>query len=143
MSNQIKDEYFAELAKISNSHTYTKGTSPNYDTIVDALATLNQEVEAGIFIIMGNDIKAAFRKDPDYKSAKEGEILYTGQFGTICGLPCLYAKLVPFLLYTSGRRRKTTHGKRTGKPENISINRLTPITIAWTRCATACKALPV
>ena len=47
MANQIKEEYFAELAKISNSHTYDNGTSPNYDTIVDALATLDQEVEDG------------------------------------------------------------------------------------------------
>ena len=118
MSNQIKDEYFAELAKISNSHTYTKGTSPNYDTIVDALATLNQEVEAGIFIIMGNDIKAAFRKDPDYKSAKEGEILYTGQFGTICGLPCLYSKLVPAkTIYVTNKEAVKFFVKREGSVE--------------------------
>lgn len=118
MSNQIKDEYFAELAKISNSHTYAKGTSPNYDTIVDALATLNQEVEAGIFIIMGNDIKAAFRKDPDYKSAKEGEILYTGQFGTICGLPCLYSKLVPAkTIYVTNKEAVKFFVKREGSVE--------------------------
>lgn len=95
MANEIKEEYFAELAKITNSHTYAKGTSPSYDTIVDALATLDQEVEDGMFIIMGNDMRAAIRKDSDYKASRQGEILYTGQFGTICGLPCLFSKLVP------------------------------------------------
>ena len=104
MANQIKDEYFAELAKITNEHTYAKGSTPDYDTIVDALQTLNQEVEDGMFILMGNDMKAAFRKDPDYKSSKQGEILYTGQFGTICGLPCLFSKLVPAkTIYVSHR----------------------------------------
>ena len=44
MANQIKDEYFAELAKITNEHTYAKCSTPDYDTIVDALQTLNQEV---------------------------------------------------------------------------------------------------
>ena len=104
MANQIKEEYFAELAKISNSHTYDNGTSPNYDTIVDALATLDQEVEDGMFILMGNDMRAVFRKDADYKASRQGEILYTGQFGTICGLPCLFSKLVPAkTIYVSHR----------------------------------------
>ena len=85
---------------------------------MDALATLNQEVEAGIFIIMGNDIKAAFRKDPDYKSAKEGEILYTGQFGTICGLPCLYSKLVPAkTIYVTNKEAVKFFVKREGSVE--------------------------
>lgn len=95
MANQIKDEYFAELDKITNSFTYANGSDPNYDTIVDALASLDQEVEDGIFILMGNDMRAVFRKDADFKSSRQGEILYTGQFGTICGLPCLYSKKVP------------------------------------------------
>ena len=104
MANQIKTEYFAELAKITNSHTYDNGGTPTYDTIVDALATLDQEVEGGMFILMGNDMRAVFRKDADYKASKQGEILYTGQFGTICGLPCLFSKLVPAkTLYITNR----------------------------------------
>ncbi len=95
MSNEIKDEYFTELAKISNSYNYAKGAKPNYATIVDALAELDQEVEDGMFILMGNDGRATFRKDPDFIASKQGEILYTGQFGSICGLPCLYSKKVP------------------------------------------------
>ena len=92
MANEIKTEYFAELAKITNSFEYT---AFNYAAIVDALAELNKEVESDMFIIMGNDLRALIRKDTDFISSKQGEILYTGQFGTICGLPVLFSKLVP------------------------------------------------
>ena len=92
MANEIKEEYFAELAKISNSSEYTEF---NYAAIVDALATINREVETDMFVIMGNDLRAAIRKDADFIASKQGEILYTGQFGTICGLPVLFSKLVP------------------------------------------------
>jgi hypothetical protein len=44
---------------------------------------------------MGIDGRAAIRKDADYKASRQGEILYTGQFGTIAGVPCLFSKLVP------------------------------------------------
>jgi hypothetical protein len=44
---------------------------------------------------MGIDGRAAVRKDADYKASRQGEILYTGQFGTISGVPCLFSKLVP------------------------------------------------
>ena len=44
---------------------------------------------------MGWDGKAAIRKDADFKASRQGEILYTGQFGDICGVPCLFSKLVP------------------------------------------------
>ena len=92
MTNHIKEQYFAELAKISNHYDYDVF---NYDAFVDALAQLNREVESDMFIIMGNDGRAAIRKDDDYVASRQGEILYTGQFGTINGLPCLFSKLVP------------------------------------------------
>lgn len=92
MANHIRTQYFGELAKISNTSTYT---TLNYDTIVDALQTIGREVESDQFIIMGLDGKAAIRKDADFKASRQGEILYTGQFGDICGVPCLFSKLVP------------------------------------------------
>lgn len=92
MANEIRSEYFAELAKISNESKYT---TFNYAAIVDALASINKEVETDMFIIMGADLRAAIRKDSDFIASKQGEILYTGQFGTICGLPVLFSKLVP------------------------------------------------
>ena len=92
MSNEIKTEYFTELGKITNSFEYTNF---NYSAVVDALAQLDKEIENDMFIVMGNDLRAAIRKDADFIASKQGEILYTGQFGTICGVPVLFSKLVP------------------------------------------------
>lgn len=92
MANNIKEQYFAELAKISNTTEYEVF---NYDAVVDALAAIGREVESDNVIVMGLDAKAAIRKDADYKSSRQGEILYTGQFGDICGVPCVCSKLVP------------------------------------------------
>lgn len=92
MANEIREEYFAELAKITNEDTYT---TFGYDTVVDALLKIGREVENDQIIVMGLDAKADVRKDPDYKASRQGEILYTGQFGTICGVPCICSALVP------------------------------------------------
>jgi hypothetical protein len=92
MANEIREEYFTELAKISNTDTYE---TFGYDAVVDALAKIGHEVEDGMFIVMGLDAKAEVRKDADYKASRQGEILYTGQFGDICGVPCVASKLVP------------------------------------------------
>lgn len=91
MANDIKSKYFAELAKITNTHEYTELT---YDAIVDGLLAIGREVENDQFIVMGLDGKAAIRHDNDYKTSRQGEILYTGQFGTIAGVPCLFSKLI-------------------------------------------------
>jgi hypothetical protein len=92
MANHIREQYFAELAKISKTHEAAAFT---YDEFVDALAAIGREVESDTFIVMGIDGRAAIRKDADYKASRQGEILYTGQFGTIAGVPCLFSKLVP------------------------------------------------
>lgn len=93
MSNEIKTEYYTELDKISNIYEYDGAFS--YAVVVDAIAELDKEVETDMFVIMGNDLKSVIRKDPDFIASKQGEILYTGQFGTICGLPVIFSKLVP------------------------------------------------
>ena len=55
------------------------------------------EIESATNISLNNinDLEAQIRKDPDYKASRQGEILYTGQFGDICGVPCVASKLVP------------------------------------------------
>lgn len=95
MTNQVKTEYFGELAKITNTITWPKAGAFGYDTIVDALADIDQEVEEGMFVLVNNKQRAEIRKDADFKASKQGEILYTGQFGTVSGLPVLFSKLVP------------------------------------------------
>ena len=93
MANEIKTEYFAELAKISNANSVSKALT--YEAVVDALAEIGCEAEEGSFLIMGSDCKADIRKDADYKASRQGEILYSGQFGSVAGVPCLFSKLVP------------------------------------------------
>lgn len=93
MANEIKAEYIDELKKISNTHGV--GEHITYDGVVDALAAIGREVESDTFIVMGLADRADIRKDADYKASRQGEILYTGQFGTIAGVPCLFSKLVP------------------------------------------------
>lgn len=115
MSNHIRTQYFAELAKITNTSTYT---DLNYDVIVDALATIGREVESDLFIVMGLDGRAAIRKDADYKASRQGEILYTGQFGTIAGVPCLFSKLVPEgTVYVTAKDQVKLFVKKNGSVE--------------------------
>lgn len=93
MANEIKTEFFTELTKISNSYEYAGGL--NYDAAVDALAAIGEEVEDGMFLMLGLDGKQQIRKDPEFKASRQGEILYSGQFGTVCGLPVCFSKLIP------------------------------------------------
>lgn len=93
MANEIRSEYFTEIDKISNT-VDAKGAL-TYAAIVDALAQVGVENENGLFIIMGGDGKAAIRKDADFINSRQGEILYSGQFGSVAGVPCLFSKLVP------------------------------------------------
>lgn len=92
MVNYANNKFFGELAKIG----YGVDTSAfTYDAIVDAIADMDVEDENGLFILGGNDFKKAIRKDADFKSANQGEILFTGQIGSIVGKPVIISKLVP------------------------------------------------
>ncbi|MBQ8746398.1 MAG: hypothetical protein IJZ08_00845 [Clostridia bacterium] len=94
MANQVRSEYFAQLAHIKNRRAFS-GKSLTYSDIVEALGDIGREVEQGLFILMGADGRTAIRKDPDFIAAQQGEILYSGQFGTLCGIPVLFSRLVP------------------------------------------------
>ena len=93
MANEIRTEYFTELAKISKKVDVTGNLT--YDAIVDALQQIGVENEDNLFLIMGGDGKAQIRKDDDFINSRQGDILYTGQFGTVCGVPVIFSKLVP------------------------------------------------
>ena len=94
MANQLRVEYFEQLSHIRNRHAFY-GDSITYTDIVEALSDLGREVEDGLFIIMGLDTRAAIRRDPDFIASRQGEILYSGQFGTLCGIPVLFSRMVP------------------------------------------------
>lgn len=115
MSNHIKEQYFGELAKISNTFA---AEVFNYDAVVDALAQIGREVESDQVIVMGIDAKAAIRKDADYKSAHMGEILFNGQIGSICGVPIVCSKLVPAkTVYVTARDAVKFFVKKNGTVE--------------------------
>jgi len=94
MANQIRGEYFDELLKAEGRHPFA-GETLTYGDVVDALSELGREVEDGLFIIMSADCRGAIRRDPDFSAARQGEVVYTGQFGTLCGLPVLFSNKVP------------------------------------------------
>lgn len=93
MVNDMNTKFFAELAKATLEHKATG--SLKYDDVVDAIQLMNLEDENGLFLIIGTDLKAEIRKDADFKAAKQGEILFNGQIGSISGVPVVVSKLVP------------------------------------------------
>lgn len=95
MVNDLNTKFFAELAKASLSQDYPLLGAISYDTIVDAISQMNLEDESGLYVLIGTDLKAAIRKDADFKAAQFGQILFNGQIGTISGLPVILSKLVP------------------------------------------------
>ena len=94
MANQLRTEYFDQLKQVRHRHPIASDTV-SYTDIVDALGNLGREVEDGLFILMGTDGRTAIRRDSDFITAHQGDILYSGQFGTLCGIPVLFSKLVP------------------------------------------------
>ena len=91
MANQLRVEYFDQLKQIKNRHAIA-GETLTYTDIVEALGNIGREVEDGLFILMGADGRTAIRRDPDFISAHQGEIVYSGQFGTLCGIPVITEK---------------------------------------------------
>ncbi len=88
VKNKMNADFFTECAKATLSVT----GALSYDTIVDAIAELNVEDESKIFVVIPNADKALLRKDADYIAARQGEVVYTGQVGTICGIPVIASK---------------------------------------------------
>lgn len=97
MVNKMTADFLTEAAKATLSQSFA--TAIGYETIVDAISQLNVEDESGIFVIIPNAWKAALRKDPDYKAARMGEVVYNGQVGTVCGIPVIATKALTDAAY--------------------------------------------
>lgn len=67
----------------------------SFDVVVDAIAKMNLEDEAGLFLLISPEDKAGFRKalkdDLSYSEA----FVRTGYIGTVCGVPVIVSKAVP------------------------------------------------
>lgn len=122
IKNKMNADFFAECAKASLS--VPGGLS--YDTIVDAISELNVEDESKIFVVIPNDKKADLRKDEDYKTARAGEVIYTGQVGTICGIPVVASKAAdaPYVMTPEAVKLflKKDLGAGTDRDEDTTLN---------------------
>lgn len=96
MANQMTADFYAEAAKASLSHSVE---TFGYEGIVDAIAKLNVEDESKVIVVMPNEWKAEIRKDEDYKNARMGEVVYSGQVGTVAGLPVVATKALTDTAY--------------------------------------------
>ena len=88
MTNKMTADFLGEAGKA----TLTVTGPIAYDTIVDGIAKMNLEDEAGLYILTNPEGKADLRKDPDYVAARMGEVVYNGQVGTIAGIPVIVSK---------------------------------------------------
>jgi hypothetical protein len=95
LKNKMNADFFAECAKASLKVT----GALSYDAIVDAIAELNVEDESKVFVVIPNEWKASLRKDPDYVAARMGEVVYSGQVGTVCGIPVVATKALTDAAY--------------------------------------------
>lgn len=95
MVNKMTSDFYTEAAKAT-----TEVTGPfGYDTIVDAISATKLENETDLFIVIPLNWKAQLRKDPDYKAARMGEVVYGGQVGTIAGIPVIATKALTDTAY--------------------------------------------
>lgn len=89
MTNKMAADFVTEAKKATVKH---EAAAFGYDAIVDAISKVNLENEANLFVVIPNTWKADLRKDEDYKAARMGEVVYSGQVGTICGIPVIATK---------------------------------------------------
>ena len=119
MTNKMTSDFYAALAtkgsgstELVKGVTFAKGKALSYDVIVDAISELNVEDESGIFIVIPNAWKASLRKDPDYKSAQMGEVIYHGQVGIIAGIPVIATKALTDKAYVMTKEAVTLFMKK-------------------------------
>ena len=93
MINDLNNDFFTEITKTTTLSTYTGAIK--YDDIVDAIAKMNLEDEAGLYVLINPAQKAEIRKDADFKASRMGEIIHSGQIGDISGIPVAVSKKVP------------------------------------------------
>ena len=117
MVNDMTADFFTEIAKATLTQNYTDG-SFSYDTVVDAIAKMNIEDESGLFLLVGNDLKAQIRKDADFKAKELGKVIADGAIGTLCGVPVIHSKAVPAdTAYLATREAVTLFTKKDNEVE--------------------------
>lgn len=117
MVNDMTADFFTEIAKATLSQNYTSGQF-SYDVVVDAISKMNIEDESGLFLLVGNDLKAQIRKDADFKAKELGKVIADGAIGTLCGVPVIHSKAVPAdTAYLATREAVTLFTKKDNEVE--------------------------
>ena len=91
LANDIVADFYTEAAKATLNQSFGEF---NYDAVVDAIAKMNLESEAGLYVLISPSLKAEIRKDADFKAKQMGQVMVDGAIGTIAGLPVVVSKAV-------------------------------------------------
>ena len=133
MVNDLNSAFFACLESdevLTENEHQIAGEALTYDDVIDALGKMNMEMEEGLFLLVGNDMKNDIRKDEDFKKANLGEILFSGQIGSVAGLPVIHSKLVaPGHAYVMDKTAVTCFVKKEAEVEqereaDIRLNKI-------------------
>lgn len=89
MTNKMTADFIAACAGATMTFEVAE---LSYDGVVDAIAEMNIENESQLFLVIPTEWKAELRKDPDYKAARMGEVVYNGQVGSVAGIPVICSK---------------------------------------------------
>lgn len=117
MVNEFTEKAIAEFEKATLSQ---EAAAWSFDVVVDAIAKMNLEDEAGLFLLISPADKAAFRKAlKDDLSYTEG-FVRTGYIGSVCGVPVVVSKAVPAGKgYLATKEAVTTFIKKASETEYL------------------------
>ena len=95
-ADSMVNEFTAKaVAEFQKATLVQDATAWGFDVVVDAIAKMNLEDEAGLFLLISPADKAAFRKAlKDELKYSEG-FARTGYIGSVCGVPVIVSKAIP------------------------------------------------
>ena len=120
MINKFVADAVAEWDKATLQQSYTAGTGIAFNDVVDAIAKLNMEDEAGLFMLISPSVVASFRKNlKDDLKYSEG-FVRTGYIGSVCGVPVVISKAIPEgIAYIASREAITNFVKKGSEIEQV------------------------
>lgn len=99
-ANLITDDVITEMAKATTTVSYTPASTVegengiDFDTIVDALAAYPFEDEAGLYLLIGKQQLAEFRKNLGDQLKYVEAFVRSGYIGNVCGVPVYVSKAI-------------------------------------------------
>ena len=93
--NMVNEFTALAIAEFEKATLEVKPEAWSFDVVVDAIAAMNLEDEAGLFLLISPADKAAFRKAlKDDLNYSEGYVR-TGYIGSVAGVPVVVSKAIP------------------------------------------------